>query len=108
MRPVVIARRQRLFDQQPAKAGAIDEHITRNRRIALHDQCRHIAVFAVTRDRRDLPLDPLDPARHGKLAQERSIKPGIEMECIGHFGQHLGRSRWPSLHPPHECSHIVQ
>src|SRR5690606_15712197 len=82
--PILVARLERLFDEQAAKARAIDEQIAFDARAVFHDERGHVAGFAVLLDARDLAFDALDALRFILAAQELGIQTGVEMERIVH------------------------
>src|SRR5690606_24527933 len=67
-RPFVIARLERLLDEQATKAGAVDEEVAFDRRAALHRERLDPPVLTALANADDLALDALDAAPLGKCA----------------------------------------
>ena len=84
--PILIARLQRLFDQQPAKAGAIDEQIAFDPATIGQIERFDKARFGMLVDLPDLALDAGNAARFAELAQEERVARGIEMIGIVDLG----------------------
>ena len=63
MRPVLVAGLERPFDQQAAKAGAVDEQVGRQAAAAVQRDAVDEAVLRSLDDLDDLALYPLDAAR---------------------------------------------
>ena len=81
--PVLVAGAERLLDQQPAKARAVDEQVARR------SVGRPSSVTASTWpssarrcDTDDLALDARDAARFGIAAQVARVEAGIEVEGV--------------------------
>ena len=68
MRPVLIARLQRLLDDQPAKSGAIDEQVAFDELARVQHQRFDESGFAVLPDFLDLAFNALDAETFGKTA----------------------------------------
>jgi len=66
--PVLEPRVQRAIDQQPAKAGAVDEHVALDPPLTIEMQRGDIARLAVQLDARDLALDALAAVGFGRCA----------------------------------------
>ena len=84
MGPVVEPGVQRAFDQQRAKARAIDEQVGLDPPITVKQKRGNIAALPVEFDLGDPPLDPPRPIGFGTLAQECRIEAGIELIGIIH------------------------
>src|SRR3546814_470714 len=80
--PILEPRVQRPFDQQRAKAGAVDEQVALDPPVAVEQQRRDVAAFAVQFDARDPPFDPRRAVGFGHLAQEARIKARIELVAV--------------------------
>ena len=105
--PIFVAGFQFLFDQQAAKAGAIDEQVAFDSLPAFEFHRLHIAGFAV-------PPHAHDPAflAHGtltlcQLAQVGGIEAGIEMEGIVDFRDRSLRRRGRSAEALHCSCHAT-
>ena len=74
MRPIVIADVQRLFDQQRAKAGAVEEQVALDPLATIERQRGDIAGLSVQFDAGDLSFDPRRPVALGHTPQEATVK----------------------------------
>ena len=97
-----------MLDQQPPKAGAIDEDIAHDLCTTIKPQRRNIAAFAITPHVDDFAFGSRNATCLGKAPQIPRIQPGIEVKGIRHIGQHIGRSRRAALHPIVQRRQIVQ
>ena len=73
---------QRAFDQQRAKAGAIDEQVALNAPPAIKQQRGNIAARAIKLDVGNAPLNPLATIGLRHAAQEFGIERGIKLVCV--------------------------
>src|SRR5581483_3303897 len=78
VRPVFVSRAQRLFDQQAAKTGAVDEQIAGDALAALQYDRLDETVFAL-HDFDDFSLGAPRAARFGVAAQKFRVQARIEM-----------------------------
>jgi hypothetical protein len=91
VRPVVIARLERPFDQQAAKARAIDEQLRFDPAPVDERDRFDKAGLAMQRHVGDPAFHPRDARRFGPLAQERGIEPGVEVIGIVERAHHAAR-----------------
>ncbi len=89
----VIAGAQRLFDQQAAKARAIDEQVTLDPPPVGQRHRLDIAVLGPQVHRVDPPLDPRHPAAFGITAQVAGIERGVEMKGVEQLADRRARVR---------------
>ena len=89
-RPIVIAGVQRLFDQEAAKSGAIDEKIASDLRPIVECHRCDVTAFAILRDRDDAAFVPHHAARLGIVPQIGGIESGIELERPGDTTREIG------------------
>jgi hypothetical protein len=91
MRPVLVAGVERLLDQQPAKAGAVDEQIRLDLRAIVQVQRADEAILGAQLHAQHLALDARDAARLGVGTQILRIQAGIEMQRVGEARQDQAR-----------------
>ena len=84
MRPVIEARVQSAFDQQRAKAGAVEEDVAFDRGPIFETKRSDVTVVTIDFDLGDPPLDAVDPVGLRHAAQEPRIKRGIQLVGIVH------------------------
>src|SRR5262249_34407080 len=77
--PVLIAGLERLLDQQPAEAGAIDEQVALELFAGFEFERGDEAALAILTDPADPPLDAAPAEFCGEPAEEAGIGAGIEM-----------------------------
>ena len=78
--PILVAGLERLFDQQAAKAGAIDEQVAFDARAVFQHQRSDEAALAVLLDAGDLAFDAPDTlAARIWPRRKRRVEAGIEM-----------------------------
>ena len=82
--PIVEAGMQRAFDQQRAKAGAVEEQIALDPHAAVESKRGDIAAFAVQLDRGNASLDPRRAVLFGELPEKRRIARWIELVGVAH------------------------
>ncbi|PAV70131.1 hypothetical protein WR25_17275 [Diploscapter pachys] len=100
LRIALIARVQRLLDQQPAKAGTVDKQVARHLPPVDERQGLDIAILAPQPDVGDPPLDPRHPAALGVTAQIARIERGIEMIGVEQLAHRRARIFARSAEPP--------
>ena len=93
---------QRPFDQQAAKAGAIDVKIGFDLFAALQREGADEAVVRLQRHRLDFAFRALDAAGFGDGAQVSRKQRGVEVQGVGDFFQ----GRIGGLHRPHEFRRV--
>ena len=70
---------ERLFDEQAAKSGAVDEQVARHLRAVFHHERCHVPARAVLLDARDLAFDAPDALGLELCAQVPGVETGIEV-----------------------------
>ena len=88
--PVLVAGLEGLLDEQPAKAGAVDEQVTFDGLARIQHQRFDEAALAVLLDLADLALDASHAELLGELAQEFGVHAGVEMIGVVHLGLRAG------------------
>ena len=103
--PVLIAGLQRAFDEQAAKARAVDEQLPLDPAAILQRHMADMAGFAVQRHIANLALDPHHPALFGIAAQEPGVEPRVEVVGIVKGGKDIAlfRRRRGELAPLRRC-----
>ncbi len=77
--PVFVTGLERLFDEQAAKAGAVEEQVAVDALARLHHHRFDEARLRILRDAGDLALDALDALGLAALAQVAGIQRGVEV-----------------------------
>jgi hypothetical protein len=91
VRPVLIARLQRLLDQQPAKAGTVDEEVALDLAAVLQAHRFDEPVLAAQRDVDDLAFEPGHALGFGIMPEEAGIEARVEMEGVEQLRERRAR-----------------
>src|SRR5205085_9834749 len=91
VRPVLIARAERLFDEKSTEPGTVDKQIALNGLSVGKDNGLLIAALAIQHDINDLALDPLRAAGFGVLAEKCGVEAGVEVERVAEVVQRRPR-----------------
>ena len=89
--PVLVAAVQRLLDQQPAYARAVDEEVARHALAAFHHHGVDRTVVLSLQHLDDLAFGADDAALLGIAAQKARVQAGVEVESAGDVTQRRAR-----------------
>lgn len=89
MAPVIITCLQFLFDQQAAKARAIDEEVRFDDVPVLELDGADIAALSIDSDFNGAPLDPADTVRLAERPEKLGIEAGVELVGVTKIGADL-------------------
>src|SRR5205809_7428871 len=85
--PVFVAGAESLFDEQSAKAGAVDEQIAFDSPTVRQSNRLNVAGLAVEFDVDDLAFNPLHAGAYGVVAEVCRIEGGVEVERVAQARQ---------------------